>query len=68
MAWTWRYESESGEVLSVDTPSAEEFPSRGDAESWLGEEWRALAEAGVERAALLEDGQTQYTMRLAEDG
>ena len=42
MAWTWTFEP--------DTPDAEdpgEFTSQSDAESWLGEAWRALAEAGV---------------------
>ncbi|MDA2815089.1 hypothetical protein O4J56_30880 [Nocardiopsis sp. RSe5-2] len=66
MAWSWRYEKEGGAVLEAEDLPAETFPSRGDAESWLGEEWRDLREAGVEQVSLLEDERVQYTMSLGE--
>ncbi len=36
------------------------FVSQGDAESWLGENWRALLAAGVDQVTLLEDTRTEY--------
>ena len=45
MSWTWRVETSSGEpaALPFEVP---EFPSQSDAESWVGETWRDLADAG----------------------
>jgi hypothetical protein len=60
MAWTWRYENSDGAtVSSADLPEAI-FASQGDAESWLGENWRGLVEAGVDQVFLLEDDRTEY--------
>ncbi|MFW5417247.1 hypothetical protein J0910_11605 [Nocardiopsis sp. CNT-189] len=67
MAWSWRYEKDDGEVLRDEELPAEVFTSRGDAESWLGEEWRGLAEAGVGRVSLLEDERVHYSMPLSEE-
>ncbi|MFL1381284.1 MULTISPECIES: hypothetical protein [unclassified Nocardiopsis] len=64
MAWTWRYhEADGADPLAGDLP-AESFTSRGDAESWLGENWGELTEGGVDRVVLLEDGKEVYTMSL----
>ena len=38
----------------------ETFGSQGDAETWLGENWRALLDAGVDQVTLLEDGRLEY--------
>lgn len=62
MAWTWRYESAGGEV--VDGPERPEFPTQGDAESWLGETWQELLAAGVDRVVLLDNAREQYAMPL----
>jgi hypothetical protein len=51
--WTWRFLDAGGTVLNEWAPQAQ---SRFDAELWLGEHWRSLAERGVERARLLYDG------------
>jgi hypothetical protein len=60
MPWTWRYEKTDGAVVSSgDLPEAI-FASQGDAESWLGENWRGLLEAGVDQVTLLEDDRTEY--------
>ncbi len=59
--WTWRYERTDGEVLSLtpaDAPAT--FPSQADAESWIGEEWKGLLEAGVDAVTLLEDDRVVY--------
>ena len=60
MTWTWQLEAADGTVLSARGLPAETFPSQSDAESWLGENWRALLAAGVEQVTLLQDGQAEY--------
>jgi hypothetical protein len=56
MAWTWRYENTG----APDTARSEEFPTQGDAESWIGETWRELAAGGVEAVTLFEDDRDVY--------
>jgi hypothetical protein len=58
MSWTWRLESADGAVL--DEPESPPHPSQSDAESWLGETWRELLEAGVAQATLLDAGSKVY--------
>jgi hypothetical protein len=38
----------------------ETFSSQGDAESWLGENWRDLLASGVDQVTLLEEGRIEY--------
>jgi hypothetical protein len=60
MPWTWRYEKADGTAVpSGDLPETI-FTSQGDAESWLGENWRGLLDAGVDQVTLLEDSRTEY--------
>ncbi|GIG60479.1 hypothetical protein Lfu02_48510 [Longispora fulva] len=61
MAWIWRYEDADGQP--VDGPS-ETFPNQGDAESWLGQQWRDLAATGATSVVLLEDDREEYRMSL----
>jgi hypothetical protein len=56
MGWTWRYDPD---VAAPDLASPE-FPSQADAESWVGETWRELLDAGVGSVTLLEDGEPVY--------
>jgi len=66
-AWTWRYEDAEGRAVAH--APAQQFPSQSDAESWLGEEWRTLLEAGVDNVFLLEEGSAVYgpmSLRPAE--
>ncbi|MFE9421908.1 hypothetical protein ACFYNO_02965 [Kitasatospora sp. NPDC006697] len=65
MAWTWQYLAADSAVLG-DGAAAEEFGSQGDAESWIGEEWKTLTADGVDRVLLLEDGREIYSMSLQE--
>ena len=58
MAWTWRYETADGTTLGA--PAPESFPNQSDAESWLGESWRELLEAGVHQVVLLDGGREVY--------
>ncbi len=60
MTWTWRYEKADGTPISTKTMPHETFPSQSDAESWLGERWRALLESGVDQVTLLEDTRVTY--------
>jgi hypothetical protein len=65
MTWTWRLESADGTAVTV--PAAPSHPNQSDAESWLGENWRELADAGVARVTLLEGSRQVYgPMSLAE--
>jgi hypothetical protein len=61
MPWSWRYENVDGQPVSGP---AETFSSQADAESWIGQEWRALAETGVAQVALVEDDRVDYKMSL----
>ncbi|MFI8516598.1 hypothetical protein ACIGEZ_02010 [Streptomyces sp. NPDC085481] len=59
MAWTWRFEKSDGtEVAPAVTP--EEFTTQGDAESWIGENWRELLDGGADQVTLSEDGSKIY--------
>ncbi len=60
MAWTWRFETSSGEEVSPPEGSAAVFPSQPDAESWLGEEFPDLVEAGIDQVVLLEGTREVY--------
>jgi hypothetical protein len=65
MAWTWRLEDAEGAALSE--PVSPAHGSQADAESWLGEEWRELREAGVAQVTLLDAGSKVYgPMSLSE--
>jgi hypothetical protein len=66
MAWTWRLEDADGTTLSA--PAAPAHGSQADAESWLGEQWRELREAGVAQVTLLDAGSEVYgPMSLSEE-
>lgn len=65
MAWTWRLEGADGAELNGPTPPA--HTNQSDAESWLGENWRELADAGVAAVTLLDGSSVVYgPMPLAE--
>ncbi len=66
MTWMWRLESVDGTGLSEPVSAA--HGSQSDAESWLGEHWRELADAGVAQVTLLDAGTVVYgPMSLGED-
>jgi hypothetical protein len=60
MPWTWRYEKTDGAVVSSEDLTEATFASQGDAESWLGENYHGLLEAGVDQATLLDDERKEY--------
>ena len=51
MPWTWRYEKADGAVVSGAGLQEAIFANQGDAESWLGENWRELLDSGVEQVS-----------------
>ena len=53
--WAWELLDRSDEML--DRPLSPTCSNRFDAESWLGESWRQLAEQGVVAARLTHNGQ-----------
>jgi hypothetical protein len=58
-AWTWRFEKADGtEVQPVVEP--EDFTTQGDAESWIGEQWKALLAGGADQVRLFEDATEIY--------
>jgi hypothetical protein len=60
MPWTWRYEKADGTVVPADDLQEAIFISQGDAESWLGENWRALLAVGVDQVTLFDDARVEY--------
>jgi hypothetical protein len=60
MSWTWQYETADGALVASRNLPRETFGSQGDAETWLGERWPSLLEAGVDQVTLLEDGAVKY--------
>lgn len=62
MAWTWTYEGPDGKPVTApdDAPEQPPFPTQADAESWVGEVWRDLREAGVHGVTLFEDDRKAY--------
>ena len=62
MSWYWRLEDPSGAELDpaavgVEVPRAD---NQGDAESWLGENWRDLLERGVATVTLFDGAREVY--------
>jgi hypothetical protein len=60
MPWTWRYEKTDGTPVPAEDLQEAIFASQGDAESWLGENWRSLLKAGVDQVFLLDDTRVEY--------
>jgi hypothetical protein len=69
--WWWALADASGAPVDVAAAGEEladqRFASQGDAESWVGEVWRELAEAGVVAVVLHEHDRVVYgPMSLSE--
>ncbi|MDM8086041.1 hypothetical protein QUV83_14800 [Cellulomonas cellasea] len=52
--WAWELDDVDGRAL--DRPISPVFTTQFDAEQWIGEQWRTLAQQGVHSARLLHDG------------
>ena len=59
--WWWRLLDAAGAEVAVSEEYADQrFASQGDAESWVGEVWRELADEGVDAVLLLERDREVY--------
>lgn len=56
MAWTWKLEKADASVVGV----SEEFESRSDAESWVGEAFADLVDDGVDQVRLFDGAMEIY--------
>lgn len=65
LPWWWRLHDGDGNVVEGDRA---EFPTRSDAESWLGESYPDLAEDGVASVTLLEGDREVYGPMSLEAG
>jgi hypothetical protein len=59
MSWTWRYETRDGKPIE-SAGASPSFPTQSDAETWIGESWPELLDAGVDAVTLLEDASVIY--------
>ncbi len=60
VTWTWQYEKADGTATAARGLPKETFSSQGDAETWIGEQWRTLLDGGVDQVSLFEDGRREY--------
>lgn len=58
--WRWDLLDSSGAVISDDALRVPTFPTQSEAESWVGEEWPVLVEAGVDAVTLREGDTVVY--------
>ncbi len=58
--WTWTYADADGAPVTGDPTTGSPFPTQSDAESWFGEVWHDLADAGVASVTLHRDGAVVY--------
>ena len=58
--WHWRLEDKDGAEVTAGVDASPRFPSQSDAESWVGEVWRDLAESGVDAVTLFEGERMVY--------
>ena len=57
--WSWELLDAQRHPVT-DTAAGGTFPSQSEAESWLGEEWRDLLDAGVDAVTLREGDMVVY--------
>ena len=62
MTWHWRLEDSSGAAVDPASIGVElsGTDNQGDAESWLGENWRGLLEKGVATVTLFDGEDAVY--------
>ena len=61
--WHWRLLDPTGAEVSPEDAGlgrGPRFTAQGDAESWLGESWKELADEGVDAVTLLEGDREVY--------
>lgn len=56
MSWSWKLETADDSVVGT----SDEFESRSDAESWVGEAFASLVEDGVDQVRLFDGDKEVY--------
>lgn len=56
MSWTWKLETADATVVGT----SDEFESRSDAESWVGEAFADLVDDGVDQVRLFDGDKEVY--------
>lgn len=68
MAWHWVCLDTDGEELTEPAEGIRSgFLTQGDAETWLGDNWRDLVQDGVVAVSLFEDRRHVYGPMSLED-
>jgi hypothetical protein len=68
MSWSWRLEAaDTADGAATPAEPVPTHANQADAETWLGEHWRELAEQGVTHVTLLDGDRVLYRMPLSED-
>lgn len=67
-SWRWSYLDSSGTAMTGTALPTTAFTSQSDAESWVGESWPQLAQAGVDAVVLHEDDHVVYGPMSLSDG
>jgi hypothetical protein len=58
--WNWTYLDADAGAMTGEALVTTGFPSQGEAENWLGEQWRELADQGVDAVTLEHEGTVVY--------
>ena len=58
--WTWTFLDADATEMTGEVLVSTGFSSQSEAESWLGEQWRELADAGVDAVTLEHEGMVVY--------
>lgn len=67
--WSWEFLDTSGTALAEPQAASPAFPTQSEAESWIGEVWPDLVDAGVDAVTLREGDTVVYgpmSLRPAE--
>ncbi len=60
MTWSWHYVRSDPTGMHDGPSGSQVFPTQSDAETWIGENWQELREAGVDAVTLFEEGREVY--------
>lgn len=58
--WWWRFEDSAGAEVEAEEFAGQRFVAQADAESWVGEVFADLADAGVDAVTLFEHERQVY--------
>ena len=59
-SWRWSYMRADGSEPPETAPEPGTFPNQAEAETFIGESWRELLDAGVDQVSLFEGDRKVY--------